>query len=92
MSDPVKIKMQLHAARPSIQGAAPVRPAVQADIEAVEAHWRAVDKKEKSEQRKKRLVSCLSWLFLALVAVIVAWYFLGEKYLPPKYTFPRVWK
>ena len=92
MSDPVKIKMQLHAARPSIQGAAPVRPAVQADIEAVEARWRAVDKKIKSEQRKKGCVGCLAWLFLLLVAVGAAWYFLGEKYLPPEYTFPRVWE
>ena len=90
MSDPVKIKMQLHAARPSIQGAAPARPAAQAAVEAVEARWRAEDKKVKSEQRKKRFVGCLSWLFLLLVAAGAGWYFLGEKYLPPQYTFPRV--
>ena len=89
-NEPVKVKMQLHAARPSIQGAAPVRPAAQAAVEAVEARWRAEDKKIKAEQRKKRFVGCLSWLFLLLVAAGAAWYFLGEKYLPPQYTFPKV--
>ncbi len=89
-NEPVKVKMQLHAARPSVQGAAPVRPAAQAAIEAVEARWRAEDKKVKSERRKKRFVGCLSWLFLLLVAAGAAWYFLGEKYLPAQYTFPRV--
>ena len=92
MSDPVKVKMQLRAARPSIQGAAPASPAAAAAVEAVEARWRAEDKKAKSEQRKKRFVGCLSWLFLLLVALGVVWYFLGEKYLPPAYTFPRVWE
>ena len=91
-NEPVKVKMQLHAARPSVQGAAPARPAAQAAIEAVEARWRAEDKKVKSEQRKKRFVGCLSWLFLLLVAVGAAWYFLGEKYLPPEYAFPQVWQ
>ena len=86
----VKVKMQLRAARPSIQGAAPAGPAAQAAVEAVEARWRAEDKKIKSENRKKRFVGCLSWLFLLLVAAGAAWYFLGEKYLPAEYTFPRV--
>ena len=91
-NEPVKVKMQLHAARPSIQGAAPARPAAQAAVEAVEARWRAEDKKVKSERRKKGCVGCLSWLFLLLVAVGTAWYFLGEKYLPSEYTFPKVWE
>jgi len=91
-NEPIKIKMQLHAARPSIQGADSARPAAQAAVEAVEARWRAEDKKVKSEQRKKRFVGCLSWLFLLLAAVGVAWYFLGEKYLPPEYAFPQVWQ
>jgi hypothetical protein len=86
----VKVKMQLRATRPSIQGAAPAGPAAQAAVEAVEARWRAEDKKIKSENRKKRFVGCLSWLFLLLVAAGAAWYFLGEKYLPPQYTFPRI--
>ena len=89
-NEPVKVKMQLRAARPSIQGAEPARPAAQAAVEAVEARWRAEDKKVKSERRKKRFVGCLSWLFLLLVAAGAAWYFLGEKYLPPEYTFPQV--
>ena len=89
MSDPVKVKMQLRAARPSIQGAAPASPSAAAAVEAVEARWRAEDEKAKSERRKKRLVGCLSWLFLLLVALGVAWYFLGEKYLPAEYTFPK---
>ncbi len=89
-NEPVKVKMQLRAARPSIQGAAPAGPAAQAAVEAVEARWRAEDKKIKSENRKKRFVGCLSWLFLLLVAAGAAWYFLGEKYLPPQYTFPRI--
>ena len=91
-NEPVKVKMQLRAARPSIQGAEPARPAAQAAVEAVEARWRAEDKKVKSEQRKKRFVGCLSWLFLLLVAAGAAWYFLGEKYLPQEYTFPKVWE
>ena len=91
-NEPVKVKMQLRAARPSIQGAAPARPAAQAAVEAVEARWRAEDKKVKSEQRKKRFVGCLSWLFILLVAAGAAWYFLGEKYLPQEYTFPKVWE
>lgn len=89
MSDPVKVKMQLRAARPSIQGAAPASPSATAAVEAVEARWRAEDEKAKSERRKKRFVGCLSWLFLLLVALGVAWYFLGEKYLPAEYTFPK---
>ena len=89
MSDPVKVKMQLRAARPSIQGAAPASPSAAAAVEAVEARWRAEDEKAKSERRKKRFVGCLSWLFLLLVALGVAWYFLGEKYLPAEYTFPK---
>jgi len=89
MSDPVKVKMQLRAARPSIQGAAPASPSAAAAVEAVEARWRAEEEKAKSERRKKRLVGCLSWLFLLLVALGVAWYFLGEKYLPAEYTFPK---
>ena len=89
-NETVKVKMQLHAARPSIQGAEPVRPAAQAAVEAVEARWRAEDKKARAERRKKGCVGCLSWLFLLLVAVGAAWYFLGEKYLPPEYTFPKV--
>ena len=89
-NEPVKVKMQLRAARPSIQGAAPASPSAAAAVEAVEARWRAEDKKVKSEQRKKRFVGCLSWLFLLLVAAGAAWYFLGEKYLPPQYTFPKV--
>lgn len=89
-NEPVKVKMQLRAARPSIQGAEPARPAAQAAVEAVEARWRAEDKKIKSENRKKRFVGCLSWLFLLLVAAGAVWYFLGEKYLPPQYTFPKV--
>ena len=89
-NEPVKVKMQLRAARPSIQGAASAGPAAQAAVEAVEARWRAEDKKAKSEQRKKRFVGCLSWLFLLLAAAGTAWYFLGEKYLPAEYTFPRV--
>ena len=91
-NEPVKVKMQLHAARPSIQGVAPARPAAQAAVEAVEARWRAEDKKVKSEQRKKRFVGCLSWLFLLLVAASAAWYFAGEKFLPSDYTFPKVWE
>ena len=91
-SEPVKVKMQLRAARPSIQGAAPASPAAAAAVEAVEARWRAEDKKARAEQRKKRFVGCLSWLFLLLVAVGAAWYFLGAKYLPPEYTFPKVWE
>ena len=89
-NEPVKVKMQLRAARPSIQGAEPARPAAQAAVEAVEARWRAEDKKIQSERRKKGCVGCLSWLFLLLVAAGAAWYFLGEKYLPPQYTFPKV--
>jgi len=91
-NEPVKVKMQLHAARPSIQGAAPACPAAQAAVEAVEARWRAEDKKAKAGRRKKGCVGCLSWLFLLLVAAGVAWYFLGEKYLPPEYAFPQVWQ
>ena len=91
-NESVKIKMQLHAARPSIQGAAPASPAAQAAVEAVEARWRAEDKKARAERRKKGCVGCLSWLFLLLVAAGVAWYFLGEKYLPPEYAFPQVWQ
>ncbi len=89
---PVKIKMKLHAARPSIQGAAPTRPAAQAAIEAVEARWRTEDKKVKSDRRKKRFTGCLSWFFILLVAAGAAWYFLGPKYLPAEYTFPQVWQ
>lgn len=91
-NEPVKVKMTLRAARPSIQGAAPTSPSAAAAVEAVEARWRAEDKKIKSEQRKKRFVSCLSWLFLLLAAAGGAWYFLGEKYLPQEYTFPKVWE
>ena len=91
-NEPVKVKMQLRAARPSIQGAEPARPAAQAAVEAVEARWRAEDKKVKSEERKKRFVGCLSWLFLLLVAASAAWYFAGEKFLPSDYTFPKVWE
>ena len=91
-NEPVKVKMQLRAARPSIQGAAPAGPAAQAAVEAVEARWRAEDKKVKSERRKKRFVGCLSWLVLLLAAAGAAWYFLGEKYLPPEYAFPQVWQ
>ena len=89
-NEPVKVKMQQRAARPSVQGAAPASPSAAAAVEAVEARWRAEDKKVKSERRKKRFVGCLSWLVLLLVAVGVAWYFLGEKYLPSEYTFPKV--
>ena len=89
--EPVKIKMKLHAARPSVQGAAPTRPAAQAAIEAVEARWRTEDKKVKADRRKKRFTGCLSWLFILLAAAGAAWYFLGPKYLPAEYTFPQVW-
>ena len=89
--EPVKIKMTLHAARPSVQGAAPPRPAAQAAVEAVEARWRAEDRKVKTERRKKRFVGCLSWFFILLAAAGAAWYFLGPKYLPAEYTFPQVW-
>lgn len=90
-NEPVKVKMQLHAARPSVQGAAPARPAAQAAVEAVEARWRAEDKKVKSERRKKRFVGCLSWLFLLLATVGGGWYFAGDKFLPQEYTFSQVW-
>ncbi len=91
-NEPVKVKMTLHAARPSIQGAAPTSPSAAAAVEAVEARWRAEEKKAQSERRRKRFVSCLSWLFLLLAAAGGAWYFLGEKYLPVDYTFPKVWE
>ena len=90
--EPVKIKMTLHAARPSIQGAAPPPPSAQAAIDAVEARWRAEDRKAKKERRKKGLVGCLSWLVIILAVAGAAWYFLGEKYLPAEYAFPTVWQ
>ncbi len=90
--EPVKIKMTLRAARPSIQGAAPPSPSAQAAIDAVEARWRTEDKKEKKERRKKGVVGCLSWLVILLAAAGAAWYFLGAKYLPAEYTFPQVWQ
>ena len=89
---PVKIKMTLHAARPSIQGAAAPRPVAQAAIEAVEARWREEDRKAKKSRRKKRFVGCLSWLVILLAVAGAAWYFLGPKYLPAEYTFPQVWQ
>ena len=64
--EPVKIKMTLRAARPSVQGAAPPTPSAQAAINAVEARWRAEDKKVKKERRKKGFVGCLSWLVILL--------------------------
>ena len=90
MSDePVKVKMQLHAARPSIQGAVASTPAVAAAVEAVEARWRVEDKKERAALFRKRISSCLAWLFLLLVALLGIWYFAGDNFLPPEYTFKR---
>ncbi len=90
-NEPVKIKMKLHAARPSVQGAAPTLPAAAAAIEAVEARWKAEDKKIRAERFKKRVKGCLSWVFILLVAVGAVWYFAGDKFLPQEYTFNQVW-
>ena len=89
--EPVKVKMTLRRAQPSVQGAT-TTPAAAAAVEAVEARWRAEEKKEKSEKRKKRFTGCLSWIVILVAAAGAAWYFLGEKYLPPEYTFPAVWQ
>ncbi len=90
-SEPVKVKMTLRRAQPSVQGAT-TTPAAAAAVEAVEARWRAEEKKEKTEKRKKRFTGCLSWIVILVAAAGAAWYFLGEKYLPPEYTFPAVWQ
>ncbi|MCQ2390012.1 MAG: hypothetical protein MJ240_01200 [Kiritimatiellae bacterium] len=89
-TEPVKIKMTLHRAQPSIQGAAEVRPAAAAAIEAVEARWRAEDAKMQSERARSALKGFLSWCFILLVVLGSVWFFFGESYLPARYAYPNV--
>ncbi len=88
--EPVKVKMQLHAARPSIQCAATPTSAASAAVAAVEARWRAEDKKERAERFRRRASGCLAWLFILVVVGGGAWYFTGDKFLPSDYTFQSV--
>lgn len=88
--EPVKVKMQLHAARPSIQGSATPTPAASAAVEAVEARWRAEDKKKRAERFRRRAVGCLAWLFILVVVGGGTWHFTGDKFLPSDYTFQSV--
>ena len=90
-NEPVKVKMTLRAARPSIQGATPT-PSSAAAVEAVEARWRREEKKARAERFRGCATGCLSWLFILLVVAGGAWYFLGEKHLPQEYTFSKVWE
>lgn len=89
--EPVKVKMTLRTARPSIQGAV-TTPASAAAVEAVEARWREEDKKVRSANLRKRITGCLSWIVILVAVIGAVWYFLGEKYLPAEYTLPKVWE
>lgn len=77
--------------RANVNGETP-RPASAAAVEAVEARWRDEERKRRSAERAKTFKGCLSWLFLLLVIPGIAWYFAGEKVLPPKWTFPQVYE
>lgn len=89
-NEPVRVKMTLRRAQPSIQGAAEVRPAAAAAVEAVEARWREEDAKVQRARTRSALKGFLSWYFILLVVLGAVWFFFGESYLPARYTYPNV--
>ena len=89
-NEPVKVKMTLRRAQPSIQGAAEVRPAAAASVEAVEARWRAEDAKMRRARARGAAKSFLSWCFILLVVLGAGWFFFGESHLPARYAYPSV--
>ena len=99
MSDePVKVKMTLHAAIPTVGGsssspspAASVAESVEARVKK-ESEERAAKKENASSPCQKLAAGCLVRVALVLVLVGCVWYFFGEKFLLPQYTFPQVWQ
>ena len=99
MSDePVKVKMTLHAARPTVGGASSSPSPAAAVAESVEARVkqeseeRAAKEENASSPCRKQATGCLVRVALVLVLVGCVWYFFGEKFLLPQYTFPQVWQ
>ena len=98
MSDePVKVKMTLRAAKPTVGGTSP-SPLAASVVESVEARCRK-ESEERSENKENRdgnrlrklTTGCLARIVLLLAVVGGIWYFLGEKFLLPEYTFQKVW-
>ena len=96
--EPVKVKMTLRAARPTV-GGSPSSPSPAAAVaESVEARVKKESeersaKKENAASPCRQLASgCLARIVLVLALVGCVWYFFGEKFLLPEYTFPRVWQ
>lgn len=94
--EPVKVKMTLHAARPTVGGTSP-SPAASV-VESVEARLRkeseerAASKENSGSRSRKMFAGCLARIVLVLAVFGGIWYFFGEKFLLPEYTFPKVWR
>ena len=92
---PVKVKMTLRAARPTVGGTS--SPAAVA-VESVEARLkkeseeRSANKENGVSPFRKLATGCIARLMLVSVLAGCVWYFFGEKFLLPKYTFPQVWQ
>ena len=97
-NEPVKVKMTLHAARPTVGGTSSSPSPAASVVESVEARLRkeseerAAHKENNGGSRRKLATGCLAWLVLLFAVVGGIWYFAGEKFLLPEYTFPRVWQ
>ena len=96
--EPVKVKMTLHAAKPTAGGSSSSPSLAAAAVESVEARFRkeseerAASKESSGNNRSQFITGCLTRIVLVLAVVGGIWYFFGEKFLLPEYTFPRVWQ
>ncbi len=92
-----KVKMTLRAARPTVGGTSSSPSPAAAAVESVEARLRKESEefaasKENRCSRSRKSTGCLVRIVLVLAVVGSIWYFFGEKFLLPEYTFPKVWQ
>ena len=95
--EPVKVKMTLRAARPTVGGTSSSSSSAAAAVESVEARLKKESEeraasKENSSRYSRKSTGCLVRIALVLAVAGCIWYFFGEKFLLPEYTFPKVWQ